>query len=123
MCFTGNEHPQFDASWQALKNHWSVCGYQIRSLIGNAVQAVERAQRLKRPYGLISRNAHSSTGVNATLHYAIKSGISVHVVCIADDRRDGTDYCLNLLLVDGTELLDDWIVHDDPFVAGADLAV
>lgn len=123
MCFPGNEHPDFDASWQTLKSHWSVSGHQIRSLIGKAVLAVDSAQKLKRPHGLISRNAHSASGTSATLHYAVKSSLSAVAICIADDRRDGADYCLNFLLVDGTALLGSWIVHDDPFEAGADLAI
>lgn len=123
MCFPGNEHPYFDASLQALTGHWRVSGFLIRGLVGRTVKAVEDAQLVKRPLGLITRNAHSSAGMNTTLHYARKSGLTVEVICIADDRRDSAGHCLNLLLVAVKYSGGGWIVHQNPFQVGADRAI
>jgi len=122
MCFPGNEHPDFDASLQSLQGHWSVGGFLMRGLVGRTVRAVEDAQKIKRPHGLITCNAQNSMGVNTTLHYAQKSGGMVDVICVADDRRDGAGHCLNLLLVDARRRGGHWIAHPDPFTVGADRA-
>ena len=120
MCFPKNKHSDFDADLNSLAGHWSVGGFTLKALAGAAVRKIRICQGLKRPQGLMTRNATSGGGANATLHYVCKIAGSAKIVCIADDRRDGRDYCLNLLIIDGMQPGQRWIVHANPFTTGAD---
>lgn len=123
MCRPDNVHPDFDANLDELATHPLIGGVGV-SLIGAAVGKIERAQTMKRPIGLTMRNVTASSGISTTLHYWEQpDNFFGMILCLADDMRDGTDYCLNLVAIDYRDANLGWTLYQDPYVIAADRAI